>query len=335
MSEPILEIEGLQIGGPEKESLAVDGLSLSIHAGETHALVGESGCGKTMTALAILGLLPRGFRTRGGSIKLLGEEITALPPARLRALRGSVMSMIFQEPMTALNPVLTVGRQISEVIVAKKILPPKEARERAVELMGQVGLPRPATLYRAYPHEFSGGMRQRVALCVALAASPRLIVADEPTTALDATVQAQILELLREIQTRTGAAILLITHNLLAAGFLADSLSVLYVGSLLERGPAAQVLAEPLHPYTQGLLASQPLLEIGAGALLKAPARLQAIAGQVPRYQDKPPGCLFYDRCGVSRAQCARERPPLAPFGASRYAACPYASPTLWRQTHA
>jgi peptide/nickel transport system ATP-binding protein len=337
---PILEIERLTIASPYPGAAVLEELSMTVAAGETHALAGESGCGKTLTALAILGLLPEGFRVQSGAIRLLGEDVTTVPPARLRALRGQVMSMIFQEPMTALNPVLTVGKQICEALVAKKIMSRAKARERAIALLGQVGLSSPAALFKSYPHELSGGMRQRAALVMALAASPKLLVADEPTTALDATVQAQILELLREIQNQTQTAILFITHNLLAASLLADSIGILYAGSLMETGPAAQVLARPFHPYTRGLMESQPELKIGVAALSKPPARLKAIAGQVPNIWEKPTGCLFYGRCPEATIACGAKRPALAPLGAGRHAACPRAAlalaePLEARQNHA
>jgi peptide/nickel transport system ATP-binding protein len=323
----VLSVENLSVESRLGGSTVpvVEDLSLSVPAGATLALVGESGCGKTVTALALMGLLPPGFRVAGGSIRLGGEELTALAPKELRRRRGRVMSMIFQEPMTALNPVMTVGRQITEILLAHRVCPKAEARARAVALLAEVGLSEPERRFESYPHEFSGGMRQRVMCVMAICANPRLIIADEPTTALDATIQTQILELLRHLQLKTGAAILLITHNLLAASILADRLAVLYAGRLVEVGPAHEVLGDPLHPYTRALMGSQPRLRLGREARGGQAPPLTGIPGQVPPPGSRPEGCAFHGRCPMASADCLRLRPRLIPAGPERLGACPRA----------
>jgi peptide/nickel transport system ATP-binding protein len=300
----------------------VESLSLSVASGKTLALVGESGCGKTVTALAIMGLLPGGFKTASGSIRVAGEELTAFSPAALTGWRGKVMSMIFQEPMTALNPVMTVGRQITEIILTHKLCPPDQARKRAISLLGEVGIDEPERRFNSYPHEFSGGMRQRVMCVMAICANPKLIIADEPTTALDATVQTQILELLKDLQGKSGAAILLITHNLFAASILADHLAVLYAGRLVETGPVREVLDNPFHPYTLALMNSQPRLKLGRQALSEDRELLKTIVGQVPPPGSRPPGCAFYGRCPVALNDCGLHRPIIFELEPDHYGAC-------------
>jgi peptide/nickel transport system ATP-binding protein len=320
----VLAVDNLVIGAGlgGRTVPVVEDLSLHVAAGETLALVGESGCGKTVTALAVMGLLPPGLAVSGGSIRLAGENLGSLGSSELRRRRGRVMSMIFQEPMTALNPVMTVGRQITEVLLAHRVCPPGEARARAVAMLGEVGIEDPERGFGSYPHEFSGGMRQRVMFVTAVCANPRLIIADEPTTALDATVQAQMLELLRDLQGKTGAAVLLITHNLLAASILADRLAVLYAGRLVETGPAAAVLNAPVHPYTRALMGSQPRLRLGREAGAGDPGPLAAIPGQVPPPGRRPSGCAFSGRCPAAAGACASERPPMVQAGPGHFGAC-------------
>ncbi|MDR1656581.1 MAG: ABC transporter ATP-binding protein [Deltaproteobacteria bacterium] len=320
----VLAVENLFIHGPSSSGpvAVVESLTLALPAATTLALVGESGCGKTITALSIMGLLPPGFFITSGSVKLGGEELTFLSKTELRQRRGKSMAMIFQEPMTALNPVMTVGRQITEVLLTHRVCPPSQARDKAIALLGQVGLKEPEKRFSSYPHEFSGGMRQRVMCVMAICANPQLIIADEPTTALDATVQAQILELLRELQSQSGAAILLITHNLLAASILADRLTVLYAGSVMETGPTAAVLNSPAHPYTRGLLGSQPRLRLGRDALCGIPPTLAAISGQVPPPGRRPLGCAFFSRCPQALKDCRDNRPHPVSKGPEHQAAC-------------
>jgi peptide/nickel transport system ATP-binding protein len=307
---PALSLSRLRISrrlaGPKGASqTVVEDLSLELEEGQTLALVGESGCGKTMTALAVMALLPQGFSISGGSLRLGGREISGLSPREARKYRGSHMTMIFQEPMTSLNPVMPVGRQVAEALIAARGLSQREAREKVVGLMARVGIDEAACAYQSYPHQFSGGMRQRIMCLMAIATQPRLVIADEPTSALDATVQGQILDLLSESQSESGAALLLITHDISAAAAIASRVAVLYAGRCLEIGPTREVLDCPLHPYTRGLLASMPNLAIGRG--WENPGRLSEIPGQVPPLGERPPGCLFAPRCPWADSSCRRE----------------------------
>ncbi|MDR0621043.1 MAG: ABC transporter ATP-binding protein [Deltaproteobacteria bacterium] len=320
----VLSVENLTVVSSQGKRTfpVVEDLSLSIGRGGTLALVGESGCGKTVSALSIMGLLPPGFSIASGSITLGGEKISSLPKSKLRGLRGRRMSMIFQEPMTALNPVMAIGKQVAEVLKSHRICPPGQIKGRVVDLLAEVGLPDPERQYWAYPHEFSGGMRQRVMCVMALAASPDLIIADEPTTALDATVQAQILDLLRDLQAKRGLAILLITHNLLAASLLADRVAVLYAGRKVEEGPTDEVLTNPLHPYARGLMDSQPKLTLGQGGTQGMARRLKIIAGQVPPPSQRQGGCHFHGRCEASTDKCQKEIPTLIARSGGHSVAC-------------
>jgi len=294
---------------------AVDGVSLTIGRGATLGLVGESGCGKSVTSLAVLRLLEPNARIRGGSIRFDGMDVLALDERGMRALRGARMAMIFQEPMTSLNPVFTVGAQIGETLRVHQGIDRAAALARAVELMRLVEIPDAERRARAYPHELSGGMRQRVMIAMAIACEPALLVADEPTTALDVTIQAQILDLLRGLRQRLGMSLLLITHDLGVVAAEADEVAIMYAGRVVERAPTAPLFAAPAHPYTAALLASLPRLERRAG-------RLTAIPGRVPDPAHLPSGCRFRDRCPRATERCAAEDPTLAPIGPGRFVAC-------------
>ncbi len=297
---------------------AVDEVSLDVREGETVALVGESGCGKSMTALSIMRLVPSpGGRIAGGAVLFRGRDLLTLSEEEMRRVRGREIAMIFQEPMTSLNPVLSIGRQLTEGLEIHLGMAPPAARARAVELLGMVGIPDPERRLGQYPHQFSGGMRQRMMIAMALACEPALILADEPTTALDVTIQAQILELLKDLSRRLGVAMLIITHNLGVVARYADRVNVMYAGKLVERGAAREVYARPRHPYTLGLLRSVPRLDEPRRA------RLAPIGGQPPDLTRLPPGCAFTPRCAFRAARCPLERPPLAPVEADGHlAAC-------------
>ena len=298
---------------------AVDGVSLQVGTGETLGIVGESGCGKTVTALSVLGLIPSppGEIVAGSSIRFEDEELLEVKPARLREIRGNEISMIFQEPMTSLNPVLTVGHQIEEVLRLHRGLSKRAARATGVALLAEVGIPEPDQRFDAYPHQMSGGMLQRVMIAIALSCEPRLLIADEPTTALDVTIQAQILDLLVSLQRKHGMALLLITHDLGVIAEVCHRVVVMYGGQIVETGTTEEILTRPEHPYTQGLLASLP----GIG---DRDVRLNPIPGTVPSAVDWPEGCRFRDRCSFAWERCAEFAPDLLPVdgGSSRSARC-------------
>ncbi len=284
---------------------AVDDVSFSLEAGKTLALVGESGCGKSVTALSIMRLIPvPPGRIASGRILFDGTDLLQISEAEMRHVRGNKISMIFQEPMTSLNPVFRVGDQIAEVLELHQKLSKKEAMDRAVELLRMVGIPSPETRIRDYPHQMSGGMRQRVMIAMALACHPRLLIADEPTTALDVTIQAQILELMDELRRTTGTAVLLITHDLGVVAETAEHVVVMYAGRVVEEAPVRELFHHPKHPYTQGLLRSIPSLAEDEKQ------RLEAIPGVVPSLLALPPGCAFHDRCGFAMERCLQEDPP-------------------------
>ena len=319
---PLLEVEGLKTHFFTRDGVvrAVDGVSFSVHAGETLAIVGESGCGKSVTSLSILRLIasPPG-RTVAGSIRFEGRELLALPEPDMRKVRGNEISMIFQEPMTSLNPVLTIGRQIAEALVLHRGLARAAANARAVEMLAVVNIPEPARRVREYPHQLSGGMRQRVMIAMALACSPKLLIADEPTTALDVTIQAQILDLMRALKEKTGAAIVLITHDLGVVAEMAQRVVVMYAGRKVEEAPVAELFARPRHPYTQGLLHSIPRL----GATLAGKRnRLEEIRGMVPSMREAIPGCVFAPRCAYATERCRTEYPPLEQKAEGHVVAC-------------
>jgi oligopeptide/dipeptide ABC transporter ATP-binding protein len=309
-----LRTEFLTRGGVVR---AVDGVSWDVHEGETVALVGESGCGKSVSALSVMRLVegPAG-RIVGGQVLFRGRDLLALPEAEMRRVRGREIAMVFQEPMTSLNPVLSIGRQLTEGPEIHLGLAPAAARARAVELLTMVGIPDPEPRLRQYPHQFSGGMRQRLMIAMALACSPALLLADEPTTALDVTIQAQILELLRDLSRRLGVALLLITHDLGVVARYADRVNVMYAGRIVERAPAPRLYASPSHPYTVGLLRSVPRLD------RPRRAELEAIGGQPPDLARLPPGCAFEPRCWLRVARCTRERPVLTGVAEGHSSAC-------------
>ena len=317
---PALVVEGLdvELRRPSGAVPVLEDLSFAVEAGQTLALVGESGCGKSMAALAVMGLLPDGLRATAGSIRLAGQEIASAPPRVLQSLRGRAMSMIFQEPMTALNPVFTVGEQIAEILRRHEGLGRRAALDAAVGLLRGVGIPGPEQRVAAYPHQLSGGMRQRVMIAMALACRPALLIADEPTTALDVTVQAQVFALLQAMQRQTGTAIVLITHDMTAVAEMADTVAVLYAGRCVEQGRTADVLNRPAHPYTEGLIACVPHLRLGRQAA-DAAAVLPEIPGTVPPLGARGDGCAFAPRCARSEPRCA-SRPALE--GEGRRVAC-------------
>jgi peptide/nickel transport system ATP-binding protein len=295
---------------------AVDGISFSIDPGRTLGIVGESGCGKSVTALSIMGLVPRPpGRIAGGEILFDGVDLLRLSTAALRELRGDRISMIFQEPMTSLNPVLTVGEQIVEGILRHRTMSRDAAKELAIEMLRMVHISSPEQRFGDYPHRLSGGMRQRVMVAMALACKPKLLIADEPTTALDVTIQAQILDLMRTLREETGTAIILITHDLGVVAELADDVVVMYAGRIVERATVAALFAEPQHPYTVGLLGSIPRLDIEQD-------RLAAIEGQVPNPLPPVAGCRFHPRCPFVIERCRHEDPPLIDLGNGHESAC-------------
>jgi oligopeptide/dipeptide ABC transporter ATP-binding protein len=296
---------------------AVDGVSYDVRAGETVALVGESGCGKSVSALSVMRLVaaPAG-RIVGGQIRFQERDLLALDEESMRRIRGREIAMVFQEPMTSLNPVLSIGRQLTEPLEIHLGLRAEQARQRAVELLRLVGIADAEQRLAQYPHHFSGGMRQRLMIAMALACEPSLILADEPTTALDVTIQAQILELMKDLSRRQGIAMVLITHNLGVVARYADRVNVMYAGKIVEQGPARMVYATPRHPYTMGLLRSVPRLDE------PRQAQLQPIDGQPPDLTRLPPGCAFAPRCQYAIARCQTEIPPLRPMAADHLAAC-------------
>jgi len=298
------------------EVTAVDGVSLSVARGRTLGIVGESGCGKSVLSLSVMGLVAPPGRVASGRIMFDGRDLLGLGPSEMRALRGRRIGMIFQEPMTSLNPVFTVGEQITEAMRAHDRTASATAlRARAVAALGRVRIPAPERRFDEYPHQLSGGMRQRVMIAMALACEPDLLIADEPTTALDVTVQAQILDLLRELQQQSGMAIILITHNLGVVAEMADEIAVMYAGRVVERGPGAAIFDDPQHPYTLGLLGSIPRLE-------EDRARLLAIEGAVPAPFALPAGCRFRPRCVFAGEECGQIDPPLRVLGPAHEAAC-------------
>ncbi len=313
----VLSISGLRTEFRTRRGpvAAVDGLDLELPAGETFGLVGESGCGKSVTALSILRLLPRpAGRVAAGSIRFEGEDLLALPEAAMRRIRGNRISMIFQEPMTSLNPVLPVGFQIEEVLRKHRGLSAREARAEAGGLLARVGMPDPQSRLDDYPHQLSGGMRQRAMIAIALACRPALMIADEPTTALDVTIQAQILELISRLQAEFGMSVLLITHDLGVVAETCREAAVMYAGRIVERAAVARLYARPAHPYTVGLFRSLPRA-VGRGG------KLTPIPGTVPHPAELPPGCAFQERCFQRHAAC-REDPPWAEVATGHFARC-------------
>ena len=318
MSEPLLlDVKNLQTQFPTYDGVvrAVDGVSYSIPKGSVLGLVGESGCGKSVTAFSILRLIQHPGKVVGGQILFEGKDLLELKEKEMRSIRGNRISMIFQEPMTSLNPVYTVGNQISEAVVLHQRVSWKEGRNRAIEMLRTVKIPNPEQRVDEYPHQMSGGMKQRVMIAMALACNPKLLIADEPTTALDVTIQAQILDLMRELQSQTGMSMLIITHDLGVVAEIADAVAVMYAGKIVEYAPVKELFANPLHPYTVGLFKSKPKMG-------EKRDRLEAIPGMVPNPLSFPPGCRFHPRCPKAVPECSRGEPPLREVTRGHFAAC-------------
>ena len=321
----VLEVDNLQTWFYTRAGLvkAVDGVSFSLARGETLAIVGESGCGKSVASLSLMRLVadPPG-RIVGGSVRLGGTDLLGLDEAAMRDIRGNRIAMIFQEPMTSLNPVMTVGRQISEALILHQSLSRAEALARTVEMLALVGIPEPEQRAREFPHQLSGGMRQRAMIAMALACRPEVLIADEPTSALDVTIQAQILEVIARLRRELGTAVILITHDLGIVAETAERVIVMYAGRKVEEGAVERLFAQPLHPYTRGLIASIPRLAVMARKGALAAQRLQEIPGIVPALVDLPPGCTFAPRCALASDTCRREYPPYEQKAPGQWAAC-------------
>jgi len=318
MSEaPLLEISGLAVtfqGDRGRKTHAVNVLDLTVNRGATLGIVGESGCGKSVAALAVMGLLPTNAEIQG-SVNFNSRDLLRIADDEMRDLRGDRITMIFQEPMTSLNPSLTIGDQIAEVLVRHRKTSPDKARDKSIELLRRVKIPSPEKRFDEYPHNLSGGMRQRVMIAIALACDPQLLIADEPTTALDVTIQAQILDLMRELKTSSNAAIILISHDLGVIGEVCDEVAVMYAGEIVERATAAALFERPEHPYTVGLLGSIPRLDQQAD-------ELAAIGGMVPEMSALPAGCRFAPRCPFASERCHTERPPIVELEGGRWSRC-------------
>ena len=327
--EALLSVENLQthFGTLDGVVRAVEGLSFTINAGETVAIVGESGCGKSVTSMSILRLIQTPPGKIAGRIMFQGRNLLECSDAEMRGIRGKDISMIFQEPMTSLNPVLTVGRQIGESLVLHEGLSRREAEARAVEILKLVGIPAPERRVKEYPHQLSGGMRQRVMIAIALACNPRLLIADEPTTALDVTIQAQILDLMRDLKTRLGSAIMLITHDLGVVAEMAQRVVVMYAGRKVEEGTVEAIFGAPLHPYTKGLLGAVP--KLGSSLEEAGRSKLTEIGGQVPSLRKPIIGCAFASRCGAATEICRSMAPAVEEKQAGHFVACHYAERQL------
>jgi peptide/nickel transport system ATP-binding protein len=320
MDQMLLDVNDLHIYFHLKEGVvkAVDGVSYQLRQGEILGLVGESGCGKTVSSLAILKLLevpPAEYH--GGEILFEGDDLLKADERQMRAIRGKSISMIFQEPMTSLNPVIPIGVQVGEVLVAHQLMDPKEARSRSIELLNMVGIPSPGQRANDYPHQLSGGMRQRVMIAIALACNPKVLIADEPTTALDVTIQAQILDLMMGLQSDLGTSILLITHDMGVIAEAANRVAVMYAGRIVEKADVRHIFKDPLHPYTQGLLRCIPRIDAE-----NRPRRLPEITGRVPNLNSLPPGCPFADRCLVKEGRCRQQAPELQSAGDDHWVSC-------------
>jgi peptide/nickel transport system ATP-binding protein len=320
----LLEVENLQthFRTPDGINRAVDGVSFHVNEGETLAIVGESGCGKSVTSMSLMRLIPEPPGKIAGSVRFRGKDLLKLSDREMRSIRGNDISMIFQEPMTSLNPVLTVGRQIGETLRLHQGLGREAAGARAVELLTLVGIPEPSRRVREYPHQLSGGMRQRVMIAISLACNPKLLIADEPTTALDVTIQAQILQLMLDLKRRVGAAVILITHDLGVVAEVAERVMVMYAGRKVEEAPVAQLFRSPRHPYTQGLLGAVPKL---GSSLSGAAQRLAEIPGQVPSLKQRITGCAFAGRCPIATDLCREVAPGLEEKSSHHFAACHFA----------
>jgi peptide/nickel transport system ATP-binding protein len=316
MATTLLSVRDLTVEFPTRRGTlrAVDGVSFDVAAGEVLGIVGESGAGKSLTGAAIIRLLEPPGRIAAGTVRLQGERIDQLSAAAFRHIRGARIGMVFQDPLSSLNPLYTIGRQIVETIETHLAVSAAEARHRAVALLSEVGIPAAEQRLDAYPHEFSGGMRQRVVIALALAAEPELVIADEPTTALDVSVQAQVIAVLKRLTRDRGTAVILITHDMGVIAETADRVAVMYAGRIVEIGPVREVVQHPRHPYTRGLMGSIP-------TLTGSRSRLEQIPGTMPRLSEIPPGCAFNPRCPLAFARCRAERPQLTPHGPAE-AAC-------------
>ncbi len=317
----LLEIRGLTVQFATDDGIvhAVDGVDLGVDRGETLGVVGESGCGKSVTALSVMKLIPMPpGRIVSGEILWQGRDLVPLGSDEMRAIRSKEIAIVFQEPMTSLNPVYTVGDQVAEVIRLHERLSRRAAMDKAVEMLRLVHIPHPERRIRDYPHQFSGGMRQRVMIAMALACNPRLLIADEPTTALDVTIQAQILDILSELKSRMGMAVMLITHAMGVIAETAQRVAVMYAGKVVEEAPVKELFGAPRHPYTQGLIRSIPRIDTA----VVGRKRLEAISGSVPPLVDPPPGCRFAPRCPHARAECLAETPPLRVVAPGHKVAC-------------
>lgn len=315
--EKLLEIENLSVtfGSKEKAVKVIEGLNFCVNKGETLGIVGESGSGKSVTSLAVMGLLPANNAHIGGSIQFEGTDLLKLSPEQMRDVRGNKISMIFQEPMTSLNPLHTCGQQIMEPILLHQHKSKEEAKKRALELLTLCGIPAPEQRFNEYPHQMSGGMRQRIMIAMALACDPQLLIADEPTTALDVTIQAQIMELLKELKQKTNMSIMMITHDLGIVADSCDRVVILYTGQIMEMAPVGQLFSDPQHPYTKGLMKAIPRLD-------KAQTRLEAIEGMVPDADKMPQGCHFHPRCPYATERCKKEAPQLKTLPDGRMVRC-------------
>jgi peptide/nickel transport system ATP-binding protein len=326
---PLLEVDGLRTYFDLRHGVvkAVDGVSFALAPHETLAIVGESGCGKSITALSLMRLVPDPpGRIAGGSIKLAGVDLLTLSDEAMRGVRGKDMAMIFQEPMTSLNPVLTIGSQIAEVLLLHEPISRQQAREKSIDMLRLARIPEPEQRAREYPHQLSGGMRQRAMIAMALACNPKVLIADEPTTALDVTIQAQILDIILDLQRKLGTAIILITHDLGVVAETAQRVIVMYAGRKVEEAPVDELFARPQHPYTHGLMASIPRLDLMRGEEAGASGRLQEIPGMVPALTNLPAGCVFAPRCAHAEDRCRREYPAYEEKRPRHWAAC-------WRST--
>jgi peptide/nickel transport system ATP-binding protein len=324
-AEPLLVVDGLRTYFDLRHGVvkAVDGVSFSLGVHETLAIVGESGCGKSITALSLMRLVPDPpGRIAGGSVKLAGVDLMVLSAEAMRGVRGKDIAMIFQEPMTSLNPVLTIGSQIAEVLLLHEPISRQQARDKAVDMLRLTRIPEPEQRAREYPHQLSGGMRQRAMIAMALACNPKVLIADEPTTALDVTIQAQILDIILDLQRKLGTAIILITHDLGVVAETAQRVIVRYAGRKVEEAPVEELFARPQHPYTHGLLASIPRLDLMRGEVEGASGRLQEIPGMVPALTNLPDGCVFAPRCAHAEDRCRTEYPAYEEKRPRHWAAC-------------
>jgi len=324
-NEPLLVVEDLRTYFDLRLGVvkAVDGVSFSLAPHETLAIVGESGCGKSITALSLMRLVPDPpGRIAGGSVKLAGTDLLALDEEQMRSVRGKDVAMIFQEPMTSLNPVLTIGSQIAEVVLLHEKVSRQAARAKAIEMLRLTRIPAPEQRAREYPHQLSGGMRQRAMIAMALACNPKVLIADEPTTALDVTIQAQILDIILDLQRKLGTAVILITHDLGVVAETAQRVIVMYAGRKVEEAPVEELFARPQHPYTHGLMGSIPRLPLMRGEAESNAERLQEIPGMVPALTNLPPGCVFAPRCAHAEARCRQSYPDYEEKRPNHWAAC-------------